>query len=214
MYFKSSEVLILLAASTMSLLANLPDTMLVGVVERRALIASLLGLVVVALFRYLQVMLLLTICILAIGANLPSDLANQLGISQPALLASLGILVALTLMNRAVRFMPMGTETASELVIEARRALLEAVADGDAAQVERMLATGLNVNFMQDGLIPLHLAADEGHTDIVQTLISRGAVFQTKAKSSGLERMAEATGRFFRAGHVGRRNAGGDMWRG
>lgn len=204
-HFKYSELFVLLAASTMSFLANLPDNVLGGLVDRRALVASLVAVVVVAMFRYLQMMLLMTICILAIGANLPAELALQLGISQPALLVSLGILVAMTLVNRATRLLPMGTETAGELIIDTRRALLAAIEERDVAAVQRMLAKGLNVNFVQDGMIPLHLASEKGYTEIVELLISRGAVFQVKNANRES---------FALAGRAQRGRANDDMWRG
>lgn len=178
--FKSSEVIILLAASLMSFLANLPDTTLGNLIDRKVLIASLAALVVVAMFRYLQMLLLLTISILAIGANLPSALASELGISQLALLISLAILVSITLLNRAVKLLPTGAETHEEIIANERRALLKAIEKGDDADVHRMLAMDLNVNFIQDGMIPLHLAAERGHADIVQLLISYGAVFNVR----------------------------------
>lgn len=178
--FKSSEVFILLAASLMSFLANLPETMLGGLVDRKVLIGSLTALIVVAMFRYLQMFLLLTISILAIGANLPSALASELGISQLALLISLGILVALALLNRVLKVLPTGVETPEEMLANAQRALLTAIAKGDEANVQRMVDMGLEVNFTLDGMNPLRLAAQSGHADIVQLLISRGAVFNVK----------------------------------
>ncbi len=178
--FKSSEALILLTASVMSLFANLPDTILGGLVDRKVLIAALAAVVVVAMFRYLQMLLLLAIVVLAIGANLPAELASELEISQPALLLSLAILITITLVNRAVKLLPTGTETPDEKITNARLALLAAIAKGDVPSIERMLATDPNVNFTQDGVIPLHLAAEKGHTDIVRLLIGYGAVFYVK----------------------------------
>lgn len=210
--FKTSELLMLLAASTMSFLANLPDSVLGEIVDRRVLIASLLAVVVVAMFRYLQVMLLLTICILAIGANLPSELASQLEISQGALLVSLGILVTMTLVNRALKLVPMGTETPSELISNKRRALMEAIAQGDIAKVERFLSKGMNVNFTMDGMIPIHLAAKQGDTDIVELLISHGGAF--KPNSSKGKFLNSITGSFAMYGQEKPRHVDKEMWRG
>jgi hypothetical protein len=106
--FNFRDVAMLLLVSLMSFVANLPDNFLGNLIDRRLVLASLIGVVVVAMFRYLQVLLLLVICILAIGANLPEEMATSLGISQLALLISLGVLVAMTLINRRVNLLPTG----------------------------------------------------------------------------------------------------------
>ena len=54
--------------------------------------------------------------------------------------------------------------------------LLEAVRRGDADAVQTLLEEGADPNFAQgDGLTALHLAAREGHLDIVDLLIGAGA---------------------------------------
>jgi hypothetical protein len=183
MQFKSSEVLILLAASVMSFIANLPDHILGNAVDRKVLLAGLTALVVVALFRYLQVLLLLTITILAIGANLPSELANALGISQMALLVALAALVSITVLNRITKVLPVeaaeGSSTDPE-IIDGRDAMLEAIAKGDQATLIQLLALNESVNFTQGGTTPLHLAAEKGYPDIVRMLISHGADYRIK----------------------------------
>lgn len=184
--FKSSEILVLLAASVMSLLANLPDDVLGNVVDKKMLLAALTALVVVALFRYLQMFLLLTISILAIGANLPADLAASLGISQLALIVSLGVLIAIALLNRAVNLLPVESEASSadvadvRQIVGGREALMAAIAKGDYIALHRLLVSNVEVNFAQNGTTPLHLAAEKGYPEIVQLLISYGADFRKK----------------------------------
>jgi multidrug efflux pump subunit AcrA (membrane-fusion protein) len=175
--FKSSEVLILLAASVMSFLANLPDQKLGELVDKESLLAALAALVVVAMFRYLHMMMLLTISILVIGANLPAELAARLEISQMALMVSLGLLISVSLLNRALRLLPTETETE---VAHARQALLAAIEKGDQTTVLSLLDRNIGVNFAQDGTTPLNLAARKGHHSIVQMLISHGAAFNTR----------------------------------
>jgi hypothetical protein len=178
--FKSSEVLILLAASVMSFLANLPDSILGSLVDRKTLLAALTALIIVAMFRYLQMLLLATISILAIGANLPTELASALGISQLALLVSLGVLISISLLNRAVKLLPTDTEDLATEFMNRRQALLAAVAKGDQATLHRLIAMNVSVNFIQDGKTPLHLAAEKGYPEIVRILISHGADFSIK----------------------------------
>src|SRR5271169_1944279 len=130
--FKSSEVMILLAVSVMSLLANLPDSVL-GLVDRRWLLGTLAALVVIALFRYLQVFLLIVITILAIGANLPAELAAELGISRLALIISLGVLITITLLNRLTRMLP--TESSFGETYEWRQSIMAAIVEEDKASL-------------------------------------------------------------------------------
>ena len=178
--FKSREVLILLAASVMSFLANLPDSILGNLVDRRWLLGALAALVVVAMFRYLQTILLLTICILAIGANIPEELAAALGISQLALIVSLAVLVTITLLNRVVKLLPTEREAPSTEISSWRQTMMAAIAEGDQATLLCLLAMNKNVNFLHDGNTPIHLAAEKGHTDIMRMLISHGADFRVK----------------------------------
>jgi ankyrin repeat protein len=133
------------------------------------------------MFRYLQMMLLLTISILAIGANLPAELASSLGISQLALIVSLAVLIAITLLNRILKLLPTEAETADVSdYYDERQILLAAIAKGDQATLQRLFAMNVNVNFTVDGTTPLHLAAEKGYPEIVRVLISRGADFRKK----------------------------------
>jgi hypothetical protein len=178
--FKSSEVLILLAAAVMSLLANLPDSMSGDIIDKKILLIGLGGMIVVAMFRYLQVFLLLVITILAIGANLPAELASRFGISQTVMLVSLVALISVALLNRFVRFLPTGMKTSSGEIVDERETLLAAIAKGDQLTVHRMLVMNTNPNFTWNGTTPLHVAAEKGYPDIVQLLIKFGADYRKK----------------------------------
>ncbi len=180
MNIKTSEVIILLAASVMSFLANVPDSILGNLVDKKIVLVALTTLVVVAMFRYLQMLLLLTISILAIGANLPEDMASALGISQIALLVSLGILVAITLANRVLNWLPTEKDAAKSGIGDVRQNILAAIAKGDRATLQSLLLTNPAVNFTFNGTTPLHLAAEKGYPDIVRLLIGYGADFRKK----------------------------------
>lgn len=179
------DVAMLLLVSLMSFVANLPENSLGELIDRRLVLATLIGVVVVAMFRYLQVFLLLVICILAIGANMPEEMAASLGISQTVLIGSLGILIALTLINRKTGLLAVGNEAPDpdysqepdweSPLYSARHALLHAISRGDLVTVKGMLAMHIGVNFVQEGTTPLHLAAEKGYVEIVQVLINYGA---------------------------------------
>lgn len=186
MQIKSNEVIILMAASLMSFLANLPDDAVGKIIDKQALLAGLSALVVVAMFRYLQMMLLLIISILAIGANLPTELAAALGISQLALLVSLGILIAMALLNRVTNLLPTVKETpetdspAEREGVNERLEIMAAIAKGNQATLQRFLDRKVSVNFSFYGATPLHLAAEKGYPAIVQQLINHGADYSAK----------------------------------
>ncbi len=178
--FKTSEVLILLAAAVMSLLANLPDSYVSNIIDQKMLLAALAALVVVALFRYLQMFLLVLISILAIGVNLPQDLAAALGISQMALMISLGILIAVALLNRAVKVLPVVSEASYTGANDMRDDIMAAIVKGDQVALHRLLTMNAKVNFIHNGTTPLHMAAERGYPDMVRLLIKYGADFRKK----------------------------------
>jgi hypothetical protein len=124
--------------------------------------------------------LLILITILAIGANLPTELAAALSISKMALIVSLGALIAAALLNRAVRLLPMGSDAASSESPDEHQSMLEAIAKGDQVSLHRMLVMNRDVNFTENGTTPLHLAAEKGYPDIVRLLIKFGADFRKK----------------------------------
>ncbi len=170
----------------MSFLANLPDDAVGKIIDKQALLAGLSALVVVAMFRYLQMMLLLIISILAIGANLPTELAAALGISQLVLLVSLGILIAMALLNRVTHLLPTVKENsasdspAEREEVNERLEIMAAIAKGNQATLQRFLDRKVSVNFSFYGATPLHLAAEKGYPKIVQQLINHGADYSAK----------------------------------
>lgn len=183
--FSFRDIAMLVLVSLMSFVANLPQNFMGDLIDRKLVLATLIGVVVIAMFRYLQVFLLLIICILAIGANLPDGMAAALGISKLALMISLGVLVAITLINRRVNLLPTGIEADGPDVLQGqisespvysvRHALLNAISKGDIVTVKGLLAMNIGVNFVQEGTTPLHLAAEKGYVEIVQILIDHGA---------------------------------------
>lgn len=182
-HIKLSEVAILLMVSFMSFAANLPDSILGGLVDKQTLLATLTVFIVVALFCYLRALLILSISILAIGANLPAELASALGIDKSVLIASLGFLVIVTLLNYAFKLLPMeaGKSSSSRLdTDEARSVMFAAISKGDIATLNQLLEMKVDVNFYLDGTTPIHLATEKGYSAIVQILIDHGANFRLK----------------------------------
>lgn len=180
---KSSEIATLLMVSFMSFAANLPDSVLGGLVDRKVVLATLTVFIVVAMLHYLRAMLIVSISILAIGANLPSELASALGISQQVLIGSLGFLVTISLLNYAFKLLPIGMVKHAHKHLdmdEARSIMFAAISKGDKGTLNQLLAMNVDVNFYLDGTTPIHLAAEKGYSEIVRILIDHGANFRLK----------------------------------
>jgi len=77
MQIKTNEGVVLLIVSLMALTANLPEGMIGHIVDRNLLLIALTATVIISLFLYVKLMLFITVSVLAIGANLPDQLANQ-----------------------------------------------------------------------------------------------------------------------------------------
>lgn len=173
--FKSSEIVILVLVSLMSFAANLPDNIAENYIDKKLLLLVLAGSVVIALFRYLRVMLFLAVIILALGANLPHEFAESMGFSPTILLIVLGALVSVSLLNYAFNLLPSGLEDRNEEAADTRYELLSAITRGDQATVFELLNQDVEINFSEDGQTPLHLAVARGYPDIVRMLVNSGA---------------------------------------
>lgn len=168
---KSSEIVILILVSLMSLAANLPDEAIGNLLDKKLLLLVLTTSVVIALFRYLRLVLFLAIVILAVGANIPQEFAASMGYTPSIMLLVLGFLVIVALLNYAFKLLPSGAEWGADTRFE----LLNAIYKGDQARVHELLAMKARVNFFEQGFTPLHLAVERGYPDIVRMLVSRGA---------------------------------------
>ncbi len=201
---KSSELLILIAASVMSFIANLPESYLSDLVDRRMLLSALTALIVVAMFRYLQMTLLLAISILAIGANLPEELASRLEVSQLALIVCLGALIAIALLNRVYKLLPVHKEEDHSIAIaDGRQEILTAITKGNVPAIHRLLVMNIDVNFSVDGMTPLHLAAQKGYPDIVRLLITHGADYRKRnAEGKTALEIAQSKKKFFQTEEI------------
>lgn len=172
---KSSEVVILLLVSLMSFIANLPDHVVGNLVDKKLLLLVLVTSTVIALFRYLRLMLFLAMVILAMGANIPQEFAESMGFNPMIMLVALGFLLTVSLLNYAFRLLPTGVEEAVAEAPDTRFELLTAIYKGDHTKVFELLNKDANVNFFEQGFTPLHLAVERGYPDIVRMLVNSGA---------------------------------------
>jgi class 3 adenylate cyclase len=194
---KSSEVWLLLVVSLMALAANLPANMLGHTLDRNLLLIALAVTVFISLFRHLKLMLFITVSVLAIGANLPDQLAAQLGISRTVMIVASGVLVVLALMYKLYHQRKPESKAAdgneyeatadtpaavSHLrdTIDSRLSVISAILNGDFAALHQLLVSDVEVNFSQDGQIPIFLATEKGNVDIVLLLLIHGAKLRIK----------------------------------
>lgn len=190
MQAKYSEIVVLFIVSLMALAANLPHGAIGHIVDQNLLLVSLVATVVISLFRYLKLMLFITVSVLAIGANLPDQLASQLGISQPAMIVASGVLVFVALLYKLYHLRPLakirdyaeGASNTRHDTIVSRDGVITAILNGDMAALHQLLISGAEVNFRQNGDIPLFLAIATGYADMVLLLLSHGANLRVKNK--------------------------------
>ena len=190
MQIKNSDVVILLIVSLMALTANLPEGAVGHVIDRNLLLITLVATVVISLFRYLKLMLFITVSVLAIGANLPDQLASQLGISQLAMVVASGVLVIMALLYKIYHARLLENNgNQSEVTINSkndtigsRNHVIVAILSGNVAALHQLLISDVEINFSQQGAIPLFLAIGKGYPDIVLLLLSHGAILRVKNK--------------------------------
>lgn len=172
---KMSEVVLLAIVILLSLAANLPEQFLGGVIDRNWLLIALTAVIVISLFRYLRLLLFLAVVALAVGANLPEQLSESLGVSPVVMLAFLVLLVLISMVNYSFKMLPTESDEHLHDSEESRQAVMSAINKGDLTKLHWLLTKKVEINFMQDGVAPVTLAAEKGYTDIMQVLIKHGA---------------------------------------
>jgi hypothetical protein len=178
---KLSEIAILCIVSLMALAANLPESLVGNLIDQKLLIITLTVSVVIALFRYLRLMLFITISVLAIGANIPEELAGVIDINPIVMVVTLILLVAASLLNQALKLLPTEKIEVAKLdTPESRHAILTAIMKGDLSTLHHLLAMDVEINFVHNGTAPIFLATEKGYADIVLILLSHGAKFRVK----------------------------------
>lgn len=199
---KSGEIWLLLIVSFMALGANLPADMLGNMVDHNLLLIALVVTVFISLFRYLKFMLFLTVSVLSIGANLPDQLASQLQISRTVMIFATGVLVIVALLYKlyyrqksissASTDAYVDVESTTDMptavsylrdTMESRTAVLTAINSGDFAALHQLLISDVEVNFSQEGNIPIFVAIEKGIADIVLLLLIHGAKLKIKNRN-------------------------------
>lgn len=184
-----NDAMIVSLVVLMSIAANLPDDMAFNF-DKKYLLFGLIGIVGVSLIRYLKFTLILVIFVLALGANLPDQMAAELGIHRGIMMFALGAMVFVSFANHMFK-LPQGLSKDQEALAErshlhGANALFNAIGKGRLGSVRALLQQGVNPNVKtKAGQTPLMYATAKGYGDIIQLLVSRGADIKA-ADSEGL----------------------------
>ena len=190
---RAKESALLALVGLMAVIANLPATTLQSFGLEPHLLVTLLGVMVFfALFLYLRFFFFLLYTLLAVGANLPNQWAEALGISKLPLLIALAAMIGLSLLNYLVKLMPSGIEPrqTKKKSPEGIKALLTAIERNNLPNARQLLEMGFDPNELgAEGLSPLMSAAMHGNRDLVELLLHHGANINQVGKDglTGLE---------------------------
>ncbi len=171
---KMNEVVMLFIVILLSLVANLPDSIVGEYINKDILLSVLAMVVIIALFRYLRWMLFLAVTILALGANLPEQLASVVNVDPIVMIATLVVLVFISLLNHVFKLLPTDAVAKRADSSESRKAVLEAIKTGNSSKLKHLINMNVEVDFLQDGTSPAHIVAEQGNNEMMQTLLDYG----------------------------------------
>jgi hypothetical protein len=173
------EVFPVLLAVVLAVLPNLDINITRSLgISREILLWPLLAVVLFVLFRYTRFTTLLSIIVLGIGVNLPHQLGLQLGVSPTMLQVALGLMVAAWLLNALFQFVPaqVSADMLKQVRIHESSAIMGAIYNGNIAEVDRLLKSGVSANVRNvKERTPLMLAVALGYQDIARLLMKYGA---------------------------------------
>lgn len=162
----------------MTIAANLPEEYTVGI-DRRYLIAGLIGIVGVSLIMYLKFLLVLSVAVLVVGANLPEQIAAELHINTTVMMFALVVMIFVSFANHFFN-LPTGVTRADAPArtsnVHGGTAMFGAIAKGRLPTVKALLSQGVSPNIKtKSGQTALMYAAYKGYGDVVQLLLDNGA---------------------------------------
>ena len=161
-----------------AVLANLPQDWLDQASISRNLLLGILALTVfIALFLYLKFQFFILVVLLALGANMPGEVSESLGISTLPLVIAMAFMVGISLINYVVDLLPTGLEEKpKEQSAEGIKALFYAIEKGNLSYAQKVLSMNFDPNLRADnGYTPLMYAAARGDHKMCELLIRNGA---------------------------------------
>ena len=161
-----------------AILANLPQAWLEQISVNRNWLLGILALTVfIALFLYLKFQFFMLVVLLALGANMPSEVSESLGISPLPLVIAMAAMVGVSLINYVVALLPTGLEEKpKEQSAEGIKALFYAIEKGNLVYAQKVLSMNFDPNLRADnGYTPLMYAAARGDTKMCELFLRNGA---------------------------------------
>ena len=161
-----------------AILANLPQAWLEQLSVNRNWLLGILALTVfIALFLYLKFQFFMLVVLLALGANMPSEVSESLGISPLPLVIAMAAMVGVSLINYVVALLPTGLEEKpKEQSAEGIKALFYAIEKGNLAYAQKVLSMNFDPNLRADnGYTPLMYAAARGDAKMCELFLRNGA---------------------------------------
>jgi uncharacterized protein len=171
----TKEWVLVVMVGSIAILANLPESITDQFgIKIEYLLITLGAVVFVALLLYMRFTFFLIIVLLVIGANLPGQYAQALGISKIPLILTLALMVGVSLINHVVKLMPTGLERDNSS--EAQKALFYAIEKGNLVYAQKLLNMNLDPNVKgPGGYSCLMYAAAKGHGGLVELFLRNGA---------------------------------------
>ncbi len=160
------------------ILVNLPQQWLDSASINRNLLLGVLALTVfIALFLYLKFQFFFLVVALALGANMPGEVSESLGISTMPLIIAMAFMIGISLINYVVDLLPTGLEEKpKEQSAEGIKALFYAIEKGNLVYAQKILSMNFDPNLRADnGYTPLMYAAARGDAKMCELLVRNGA---------------------------------------
>ena len=171
----AATILVVIAA----VVANLPQHLLINV-DREYIIGALVGILAIAMMKYLRVTMVILILALIIGANIPNSIVGEFAYTPWVLVAALCVFVAATSANYFLK-VPKWLDPNSDADPAVSRlhsadAIFSAVEKGRESSVSALLSQGIDPDVRgQHNETPLMLAASLNNERLVQVLLNAGA---------------------------------------
>src|SRR6266511_900782 len=172
------EIALVVLVGLAATLANLQEEMLERFdIDRGFLLGSLALVVFIALFLYLKFQFFFLVVLLAVAANMPAEVAENLGISTLPLLIAMATMVGFSVINYVVDLLPTGLEKKPrEQSAEGIKVLFYAIEKGNLIYAQKILSQNFDPNLVaENGYTPLMYAAARGDAKMVDLLLRNGA---------------------------------------
>jgi len=172
------EVALFSLIALTAVLANLPAEYVTEMGIRHDYLLAALGCAtVIGLFLYLRFFFFFAVVLLFLGANMPEQIAQGLGVSKIPLILALVAMVGISLINYVVKALPTGLEPKpKEKSPEGVRAMFYAVEKNNVPYGQRVMSMNFDPNLHHDnGYTPLAYAALRGNLQMVEMFLRHGA---------------------------------------